>query len=147
MMIPWCQTTSCLFNLMEGMKWSKMGRGANRHFARSQEVWLRSLTPPTGSKWLSPLVMSCPLKAQEKDTSRTGSLATWQGNTMLSPTMISMSTGPWVILVGSAPEKKPHIVRGSHFWPRQLRISHRTSSISLQQHEHCRITRTRSVIH
>lgn len=116
--IPWCQTTSCLFNLMAEMKWSKTGRGANCPFTHFQDVWLRSLTPPTSSKWLSPLEMSCPLKAHEKETSRTGSLTTWQGNTMLSPTMISMSTGPWVILVGSVPRKiKIHIKRGSHFRP------------------------------
>ena len=65
-----------------------------------------SLTPPTSSKWPSPLAMSCPLKAQEKETSRTGSLVTWQGNTMLSPTIISISAGPWVILVGSATDRK-----------------------------------------
>lgn len=116
------------------MKWSKTGRGANCPFTHFQDVWLRSLTPPTSSKWLSPLEMSCPLKAHEKETSRTGSLTTWQGNTMLSPTMISMSTGPWVILVGSVPRKiKTHIERGSHLRPSELPISHRKCNTSLQQ--------------
>lgn len=84
--------------------WKKVPTSYSHVF---QEPEFRSLTPPTSSKWPSPLAMSCPLKAQEKETSRTGSLATWHGNTMLSPTMISMSTGPWVILVGSMVIKYP----------------------------------------
>lgn len=85
-----------------------------------------SLTPPTSSKWPSPLAMSCPLKAQEKETSRTGSLVTWQGNTMLSPTIISISVGPWVILVGSARDrkKKEKKVKRSHFLCGWLPVSH-----------------------
>ena len=65
-----------------------------------------SLTPPTSSKWPSPLAMSCPLKAQEKETSRTGSLVTWQGNTMHPPPTHPLSVGPWVHPVGSAKNKK-----------------------------------------
>lgn len=61
------------------------------------------LTPPTLSKcsescWKS---MSWPLNAQEKLKSSAGSTDTWQGSTILSPTMISMLLGLWVILLGS----------------------------------------------
>lgn len=100
------KSTQCLFNLMADMKWGWVVKGTHSHVFQDHKF--RSLTPPTSSKWPSPLAMSCPLKAQEKETSRTGSLATWHGNTMLSPTMISMSTGPWVILVGSTLKYPAH---------------------------------------
>lgn len=45
--------------------------------------------------------MSWPLNAHEKDTSRAGSKAIWQGSTVLSPTIISVLVGLMVILVGS----------------------------------------------
>lgn len=108
---------------------------AHSHILRKYDC--RSLTPPTSSKWPSPLAMSCPLKAHEKETSRTGSLATWQGNTMLSPTMISMSTGPWVILVGS---EKKNCERESHFW--------RGGCQSHTEHEifHCEIKRDEQLV-
>lgn len=90
------------------------------NIAHSTSEWL---TPPTRSKW-SPSrskSTSCPLNAQEKDTSRAGSWAIWQGSTMLSPTMISMLLGPRVILVGS-------VQRVKTFW------HHRPASLYITQH-------------
>lgn len=65
---------------------------------------MTSLTPPTFSKkaqWF-PKWMSCSLKNQVNFSSSVGSWDTWQGSTMLSPTVTSRWPAGLVIAVGSA---------------------------------------------
>lgn len=93
------------------------------------------LTPPTRSKWSTSWwkSMGWPLKAQEKATSKAGSAVTWQGSTMLSPTVISVLLGPWLILVGSVSYSANTVCQFSSgtqtkarkflLWPRQLLFS------------------------
>lgn len=77
-----------------------------------QENIIVLLTPPTLSKCSDSRSksISWPLKAQEKLMSSAGSTVTWQGSTMLSPTIISMLLGPCVILLGSAQHKHSHLI-------------------------------------
>lgn len=71
-----------------------------------------ALTPPTFSKyaqWL-PKWMSCSLKNQVNLRSSVGSWDTWQGSTMLSPTVTSRWPAGLVIKVGSV-NREQHIFR------------------------------------
>lgn len=66
--------------------------------------YMTSLTPPTFSKkaqWF-PKWMSCSLKNQVNFSSSVGSWDTWQGSTMLSPTVTSRWPAGLVMAVGSA---------------------------------------------
>lgn len=66
------------------------------------------LTPPTLSKWSPSFSKSirCPLKDQVKTMSREWSWDTWQGRTMLSPTVTSMLKGDTITRVGSTNNKE-----------------------------------------
>lgn len=66
------------------------------------------LTPPTFSKWSPSLSKSirCPLKDQVNSMSREWSWDTWQGRTMLSPTVTSMLKGDTMTRVGSTNSKE-----------------------------------------
>lgn len=66
------------------------------------------LTPPTLSKWSPSFSKSirCPLNDQVNTMSREWSWDTWQGRTMLSPTVTSMLKGDTMTRVGSTDNKE-----------------------------------------
>lgn len=84
---PKSQTSHCNFSL-----WASVGSPPS------------VLTPPTLSKWSPSLSKSirCPLNDQANTMSREWSCVTWQGRTMLSPTVTSVLEGDTVTRVGSA---------------------------------------------
>lgn len=101
------------------------------------------LTPPTLSKWSPSFSKSirCPLNDQVNMISSEWSWDTWQGKTMLSPTVTSMLKGDTITRVGSTNNKENRAGGGETLilssWEMERHVELKKILSSLAQLQHC----------